>query len=259
MHVDELGLPIQADGDKEDQLQRSGMLLVGEILNRRVLNRTGSCKAVTGISAYTLISGIFDNLQVKPGIYVRHKQSDPRTTSGDQLIPVFASIALFGMWWEWFTLTARLLLRAGFAPNYIERGKVKVPDFILVRALPLILRIHWIFYPICYIFDVLLLLAAESAAAHRVWRDGEGFTDRSLDDVDDNNTIITLLTCAHHYSTPLSKLALDIYLTKRPKNKGNTILGYKEPAVGALFWYHRKESGGNPEIAELYKELLQHP
>ena len=50
-----------------------------------------------------------------------------------------------------------------------------------------------------------------------------------------------------------------LYSLTRPVNLGNTALGEKNPVMGALRWYHRSEFEGeaNPEIAELYRPLIE--
>jgi hypothetical protein len=56
--------------------------------------------------------------------------------------------------------------------------------------------------------------------------------------------------------TPLSWLARKIYLELRPKNLGNYLLAKPDPVEGALAWYHRAETGGNPELGQaLYAAL----
>ena len=77
------------------------------------------------------------------------------------------------------------------------------------------------------------------------------------DEVDDNNHAMTLLQSKDVMPTPFSWLALKSYLWLRPKNMGNSVLGKEDAVQGALAWYHRAESGGNPYIGEAVYQALQ--
>lgn len=78
-----------------------------------------------------------------------------------------------------------------------------------------------------------------------------------MGDVDDNNRIIAHLMAAEFKPTPIAWLDRLIYSLTREENFGNTILGETNSVMGALAWYHRAEAGGNPEMAELYRPLVQ--
>jgi hypothetical protein len=221
MYLDKNGLPMQSDGDVQDQLQRVGMIGVGQLLNQSMAPL---------ISDARIEKALYKDLRV--GIdYTRFVGGPTDTPTGDQLVPAMA----------YWTLKGRLLqmleVRWFFAQNRTDifTGKSTFPDFILLRMLPFIFRAGKILYPLTIIVDILLVFAALDA----VYRG-------SVDDTDDNNIIITLVTCRAKMATPMSILAAKLYGKYR-----------KPPGVqGALNAYHAAKTGGNPEIARLYADLV---
>lgn len=262
MHLDEHGLPCTLSGgklDANDQLQRCGMIVAAEeILNEKPTRPEHYY--------FSCLKAINETHQVKPGIYVRHIGGDPANVSADQLIGALAAHVALGNTKQVLWLALRCLLRLGFAQNYKDglsgEDRTKIPDFMLLRALPLFTRASRWLYPVAAISDLLLVLAA-LAAVGPVWRDDKGFTKRSPDDVDDNNTILTFAVCRFKMPTPLSYLASRIYGRLRPWNYGcrDSQVYFDDnvyhPVYGALRWYHRAENGGNPEIAEMYREICK--
>lgn len=239
MHLDVNGLPIQSDGDAADQLQRTGFIAVGVALDgdMDVLPQTMFVNCMTALVANGL-------LQPTKGVFRRNASANPNTCSADQLIPVIAQRLLHN-----FRLDVRL-----FAQNtHTIEGKRKfLPDILFFRAAPMYFRRSLL----RYIFDLLLILQA-LVAVGPVWRDDAGLARRSLDDVDDANGIITLAVCHELNPTFLSKLACRLYAWLRPTNYGVTKLGSPNNIQGALDWYNRPESGGNPEIAQLWAPVVK--
>jgi len=92
-------------------------------------------------------------------------------------------------------------LAPGFAQNIVdgldgEPGHIKIPDFMLLRALPLFVRISKLLYPVAVFVDLYLVVAALSACGP-VWADGSLLPHkRTPDDVDHNCTIVTLAVAA---------------------------------------------------------------
>ena len=248
MHLDAHGLPMQKDGDRNDQLQRVGMIGVATAL--------GEAHEYTGRSPGLALT---KDLQPRPGVFTRYKGSDPANVSADQLIPVLAYFLLADRRQAW-RMFAACLLRAGFAQNYKDglsgTDRAKIPDFMLIRALPLFARLSLLLYPLTLVIDFLLVIQALLQAGP-VFRDDKLLpTRRSLDDVDDNNVIVTLITCRARMSTPLSWLAAKLYSALRPPNYGCNPGTDASNVCGALRWYHRPESGGNPDIATMYERLV---
>lgn len=251
MHLDCNDLPMQSDGDRQDQLQRVGMILVARLFQSH-----------KHVWIQILVRRNWAQLVYSRGIYVRHVGGSPHNVSCDQLLPVFGFLTIS----KFVNSTHRLylndiikkmFLRLGFAQNFetIE-GKPKVPDFMFIRVLPFLVRYHPILYPLAFVFDLLLIPMA-LASCLPVWADDSILPrKRSLDDVDHNNLIITLLICRRYLTTPLSMLAYWLMFKVMPTNYGVTKLGAKDPVRGSLMWYHRAESGGNPEVAEMIIDLL---
>ena len=222
MHLDEFGLPVQANGDKQDQLQRVGMIGVGQKLNTNTI-----------IMPYNRVYiALVTVLQPSKGIYRRFVNGPLNTATGDQLIPVAA-------YWTVKRMSNELLnMPIEFAQNTVSifTGERTFPDFILFRMLPFLVRSHWALYPIALFLDVLLIAAV-------IERNVYG----SVLDTDDNNTIITVATCKAVMPTPLSLLAAKLY------KHGRGAPGL----VGALRDYHAASTGGNPEVAELWVPIVE--
>lgn len=276
MNLDKFGLPCQADGDRNDQLQRCGMIVTA-------LEMGGGRGFESLAFQERLEQAISNELQVSPGVYTRYIGGNPDNVSADQLIGALAAHVVCGNTKQIGYMALAMARRAGFAQNKKDGlnadTKTKTPDFMLLRALPLFARMHWGMYPIAVIVDILLILAA-LAAVGPVFPDGSLIPHkRGPDSVDHNNTILTLAACSYRMATPLSWLARKLFTRFCPWNYG-CCESYKvdygmfksgfpvivsphkyHPVYGSLRWYHRKESGGNPEIAELWapicKELFE--
>lgn len=79
----------------------------------------------------------------------------------------------------------------------------------------------------------------------------------NADDVgDDLNCFLSLVFSYLVQPTLLSTAALKRYLRERPASDGTYKLGIKDHVAGALAWYFRPESGGNPELAEVCFPLI---
>jgi len=267
LHLDENNFPCtrEADGtlNKDDQLQRVAMIyLVGYRYFQRVIQ---------------------DNFEVSPGVYKRHPKGRASDLSGDALISILAAYVAHGRFNAASEISWQILKRKGFAQNIHDmygREEKKTPDFILLRALPLMWRScpaaiiirHLLFglnvvaavsiskwWALAFIFttDLPLLLAALMANAP-VWKDDKGFEGRTPDDVDDNVIIMTFIACGI-FRTPLSYLSPRIFAKLRPWNFGcrkDDDGKYFGPVYGALRWYHR-EPAGNSTIATLYRGVVQ--
>jgi hypothetical protein len=262
MHLDQYGLPCQADGDRNDQLQRCGMIITARGLS-----------AEQGLSGFELTCGLalLTKLQPQPGVYVRYIGGATDNVSADQLIAALCAHIANGTRRQAWLMFVTMCKRFGFAQNYKDGlnadTKTKLPDFMLLRGLPLFARMHPSLYVFTLLADALLVLAALSAVGP-VFRDGSIVPHRrGPDDVDDNNTILTLAVCRARMPTPLSWLAVKLYSWLRPWNYGcrgirgidygqTVVENMYKPVYGALRWYHRAENGGNPEIAEMWKPII---
>lgn len=280
MNLDKWGLPATKlpDGtmDSNDTLQRVGMIATALDLADDI--EVGQWETLLLYSA-----ALQTSLQPKPGIYVRYPGADPANCSADQILSALAYWVASGNIRQICAIFLRMVLRLGFAQNYKDgldatKTKWKLPDFMLIRALPLFCRSHWSLYVFALCFDLFLLLSV-AAAIGPVWVDDKGLRKRSPDDVDDNLTVLTLVVCRARYPTPLSWLAAKLYAKLRPWNYGCierdvpatsaqvrefglepgtnlTFPAKHSPVYGALRWYHRAPAG-NPEIAELWRPIVE--
>jgi len=268
MFIDAYALIVQQDGDGGDTLQREGMYAFGKKL---LYDRSTNTVVVSEENpARRDPAQIMSKFEVQPGVYVRHPDpthwySNPETTSRDQIVPVIAYCAAYHDYarlWRLFVATAK---RGFFAQNILDTGegetKVKVPD-TMIGHLGLFIRAggEWTapLYPLLFITDTVDLIGTIIDVIPLHWEEtGKKLRSRDLGDVDDNNTIIADLLAARYKPTPISWLNRQIYALTRPINYGNTVLGESNPVMGALAWYHRTEAGGNEEIAELYRPLVE--
>jgi hypothetical protein len=230
MNRDQYGLPIQSDGDANDQLQRTGFALIAYGLGSEKTNAW---------SVTDFYYGLIYLLQGPLGIWRRHAQANPNNCSADQII---ASIGACIVWQEINTTAAsfaQMLKRFGFAQNYKDGlsndTQSKIPDFMFFRAMPLFCRMGWAGYPFAVVFDFYLL-----ALALGDWV----YLKTEHDPVDINNTLLTIIICQKIYPTPFSIAAYWLWPKLRPTIKQD------------LARYHRAEAGGNPEMAELWFPLI---
>lgn len=226
MYLDKYNLPCQKDGDCSDQLQRVGMIGVGNELN--------PVDTIT-IPCY---SALKSSLQPFSGVYTRFTGALTTDVTADQLVPVFAYWTLVDKR-SLLNITMAMLCRFGFAQNIVKDNDptiLTMPDFMLLRVLPFIFRISLILYPLTCVIDILLILAAVSS-----------ILQGSYTNTDDNNIIITLATCKARMQTPFSYIAAKLYKH------------YRKPpgAEGALLAYHAASTGGNPEIAQLWIPIVE--
>lgn len=230
MHLDRFGLPTQENGDANDQLQRVGFALTAVGL--------GADKT-TAWSITDFYIGLSFLLKDKPGIWKRHFTANPNNCSADQIIGALGAAVVWGEIKTTLWTFLRMMLRLGFAQNYKDGlnddPKTKIPDFMFFRAMPLFCRSSILFYPLAFVFDFYLLVLAVGD-----WV----YLKTEKDPVDINNTLITLTVCRKLFPTPWSWLSYRLWPKLRP-----TILE-------DLRRYHRAEAGGNPEMAELWVQII---
>lgn len=267
MYIDSYALISQADGDVGDSLHREGMYAFGKWM---LYNRVNNTVVIQEIPERTDPIRIMDKFEVQPGVYVRHPDStrwsaNPDTTSRDQLVPVLAYCAAYKDYARLGRLFLATLRRGFFAQNLLDIGdnesKRKIPDTMLGH-LGLFIRAggEWTMplYPLLYITDTIDLIGTVIEAIPLHWEEtGKRLRLRDLGDVDDNNTVVAQLMAVKFKPTAIAWLNRQVYSLTRAANYGNTILGESNHVMGALSWYHRQEAGGNPEIAELYRPLIE--
>jgi hypothetical protein len=107
--------------------------------------------------------------------------------------------------------------------------------------------------------------------------------EKNADDVgDDLNLIVKLLMTRLRYATPISDEALSVYALQRPHSYGSYLGAYYakfgddmtdldnrvkagiadgwspdvSASIGAVRWYHRPNAGANPQLAQLYRDII---
>lgn len=267
MYIDSYALIAQQDGDVGDSLQREGMYAFGRWMRYDDRTQTVYLSEPPGRRDPKKIIAKFE---VAPGVYVRHPDptrwsSDPDTTSRDQVVPVIAYCAAFRDYPRLARLFGASAARGLFAQNTlpINEGPEhrKVPD-TMIGTLGLFIRAGgwWTapLYPLLFITDTADLIATVLATIPLHWEESTHRLRISEPrDVDDNNSVIAHLLALRFKPTPVSWLNRQIYAATRGRNLGNSQLGETNAVMGALAWYHRREAGGNPEIAELYRPLIE--
>jgi hypothetical protein len=226
IHFDERQLIVQADGDGGDTAQRTGMFYYAHYdpqAFERALNQ----------------------LEVEPGLYVRHPRqgsfrNDVTRFSRDQQRPLVIALGKYGMYDRLWRLTIRHIFRLGKYQNMDFSGPSHIGEYIRAfRARAL--------YPVLVVTDLALVFDTLEIAVR---------TRFNPDLTDDNNHLLSLLQAQDIMPTPTSWFARKLYLAVRPENLGNRVLSETSAVSGALAWYHRAENGGNPLIAEAYRDLI---
>jgi hypothetical protein len=232
MYLDRTGLIVQSNGDGGDTAQRTGFYFSARLI-----------RAILGIANDPLPDGMAEftkawDLLTPGGRLVRNPNNwnMPNDTSRDQTRPMMIAGGLSGDAWR-----AALLLPQGKIIRRYPNGDVMSPE-------------NWNEY--CR------AIGSPPGWLGDAFAYGDAYTrcSQSLgnpDDVgDDLNTLLTLVYFNVVQPTKTAKAALSLYLRRRPKNYGNTVLKYQDPVAGALHWYCRPESGGNWEVAAIWDEII---
>lgn len=230
MNLDSNGLIVQADGDGGDSAQRTGFYY-SALMIRSKLNIPNDSISVN----QPLLAAL--NLLITPDGLIRNpiKWNDPKDTSRDQTVPIIIACGLYGYLAQ--------LSRVAPRKFRFQNGDIESPQNFneITRAngyKPGILGDIWAYF----------------AAVTRCFN-----AKSNLDDVgDDINLILSLSFFYVDNPTIISKYALSYYLNNRPVNYGVTKLGEIDNVMGALSWYFRVESGGNPELAEIWRPIVKH-
>lgn len=246
MNRDEYNLIVQASGDGGDTAQRMGMY--------------GLALTIEDPIVYTRYNHLQTTLllEVAKGTYVRHPfqpgfRSDPKQFSRDQHDAVVIYLG---------ACNAPKAYLYNILINHFKRlGKYQNADFMNLTTIGVYARAlkAWWLYPLLCFTDLIYILNPLFQ-----WVSARN----NPADVDDNNAIMRHAQAATVMPTIGSWLGRKVYRQVRPKNYGcsgiTNVLhpesyDYNEinPIMGALVWYHRKESGGNPDIAEAYRPIIE--
>jgi hypothetical protein len=237
--LDSNGLIVQASGDGGDTAQRMGMWWAGYKI-RHLLELDGyvpiprPCGLDEAVKLLVTPKGLIRN--PSPGTSAPF-WNDPTYTSRDQTNPM---IMACGLW----------------RGNLIGMGdtvKAIRPGFTYLNGDPAGPEDWNLFYRSLGCPG--MPLGDSVAMAGVIVRCHQGAINQ--DDVgDDLNTLLSLTFSYIMEPQPLTRAPLEFYLIKRPPNFGNTKLGEKDPVIGALVWYFRPDTGGNPECAEMWRDIV---
>jgi hypothetical protein len=227
MNIDKYGLIVQSDGDGGDTAARMGQWLF--------VNHTE-----TSESNLILAQAMWWHLQPSVGIWIRHPMyPDTSDCSRDQMDPIIMTLGANNLG-QALRDTFKAHIKRGFFYQNKDVPMLVTPC-LYIRAF----KTRWL-YPVLCVLDIGFCFA---------WI--ENLLRRNPDDVDDNNNIMRMLQAAQVMPTPLSWIGRKLYVLTRKPNLGNSVLGERSAVMGALKWYHRPESGGNPEIAEAYRASVE--
>ncbi|MEK7355857.1 MAG: hypothetical protein AAB250_05380, partial [Bdellovibrionota bacterium] len=226
VHTDHHGLIVQADGDGGDTAQRTGMYYYVHHDPEK-------------------FTQALDQLEVAPGIYVRHPnqddfRSDPRRFSRDLQRPLVIALGRYGMHDRLARMAKEHAFRLGKYQNLDYISPVGFGEY--VRAFD-----SKSLYPLLMVSDIFLFLGSIQLVITASF---------NPDEVDDNNHVMTLMQAQDVMPTPFGALAMKTYLWLRPRNLGNSVFGLDDPVQGALAWYHRAETGGNPGLGDAVYQAL---
>lgn len=275
LFIDKYGLIVQRDGDGGDTAQREGFSHFGAWIREHVLKEPWDVKRE--LTFDQIIALLEDG---KTGRFRRHPEpsqwwSDTKGFSRDQQVPLVAAMGVLGkreplerMWNALDTCPhlGRIVFKcvqgtkdvaAWDHQNLFRRARGEAPGW-----------------------------AGDTQLIGNVWaRLATAYSDPD-DTGGDLNLMVDLLMAKLHSPSWMSDTALDQYRRNRPICSGCYLKAYHEaypndwkasekttqeriqkgiakgwepecPSVlGALRWYFRYETGGNPELAELYAPII---
>ncbi len=244
MYLDQNGNICQSNGDGGDGAARAGFC--GAVLKFRELLSIDNTRFLAGTA--WRFERQWPTFFTADNRLVRNKRSgdakpswdDPKDTSRDQITPFIIALALHNLPEQIKYITPK-----GWLIQRYPNGDLASPeDFARIdRALGLKPSLFGDFW-------------AAQGVAIRLRQ-----AAKNPDDVGDDMNCF--LSCVFSYlikPTTLSTATLKRYLKERPYSYGSWSIisqtGEKDSVLAALAWYCRKESGGNPELAELCRDLI---
>ena len=234
MYLDENFNIVQRDGDQGDTAQRSGFLESALIIREMLDISNDEFLKETPWRFDHIVNTLFiDKKLIRNPI----KWSDPNDTSRDQTNPMLIACGLKGDLEkvQWLRPKGWLLLK-------YQNADVASPADIAVVDRALGLKPSWLGDLWAY-FGIRIRCAQAK---------------KDQDDTgDDLNTLIAAVFCYMVTPTKQSTRNLKYYLDNRPQSFGTTKLGEKDFVIGSLCWYFRPETGGNPELANLWAPIIK--
>jgi hypothetical protein len=265
-HRDTNGLIVQADGDGGDTAQREGFVWFGLYVRRNKLRLPDP----DYVDLRLTFPETMRLLEVgESGLFRRHptQHNEPSDFSRDQQTPIVAAMGVWALRQPLERLWAATVKRGRVCQNGDAVGADHYNLFQRARGPELEI-------------DPLGELQLRGML-------GSFLTRKPGDVSDDLNNIVSLALASLVSPTRTSRLATKEYLSGRPHTCGSYLDQYYakphpksidvklqeqdisawiaegrstdpgcSPAFGALRWYFRPESGGNPGIAELYRPIV---
>lgn len=265
---DQRGWILQRDLDTNDSLHRTCTYAILQCL---LGDRVKACKGLDAVLKFG---------QIADGRYLRHwSQHFPQaaTVSRDQLVPLIIALGIIERQFPgptvyerkveqlWRMSWSRWLFAQNYRPMNYEKApafrQLKIPDWmgfhlsLLIRmryrTQSSVLRMILTFTDLGLLFGTLLKLFPYRWSDHKRW-----IEKVTPDECDDFNEILTHLQAMAISPTYISELARWLYKTYRRPTYGTIKMGEPNHAMGAIVWYSRISSHGNPGLAELARRLV---
>lgn len=225
MYLDQHGLIVQQNMDGGDSAQRMGFFYA-----------TMQFRALLGCGPWVIPEGMASfpdackTLSTPKG-FIRNpvQWNDPKDFSRDQARPMMIAAGTFGM----KDVIEALKPKWGFYQNYDIASPENWNEYNRAIGMgPSDLGDAWNYAGV--------VIRCRQAA-------------KNPDDVgDDLNCLLTTVFFYMYHRTCTAEKSLKYFLQNRPKSNG------KDPdnVIAALQWYFRPESGGNYELAEMWREPI---
>ena len=238
MYLDEKGLIMQSNGDEGDTLQREGFWYEGRFFNNTYMQAPGMASYSTAINLLWSLRGFVRSW--KPGTSTP-PWNTPSDCSRDQLVSNIRALGYYKMGQPLRSIFDGVIKNISRYPN----GDIAfINDYgRFIRSFNL-----WYLYPLLWVFDIPILLNSIIRIIA-----GKDFNNVG----DDINHIGDLQQAKAMFPTPISFMARKLYKWLRPNfARQQGLLSSSGPQY-ALDWYFRKESGANPEFAELWAPIVK--
>lgn len=235
MYLDSNGNIVQQNGDGGDTAQRTGFLECALKIRENL--------GISNAEFYRSTPWTFDkqwrSLFIGNKLIRNPKDwNDPKDTSRDQTTPMLIAFGLNEMGEQVGWLSPK-----GFLVKFYQNKDVASPENMghvdrALRMKPYKLADLWALGGV-----IIRLKQAEA----------------NPDDVgDDLNTLLSCAFSCNILPTEQARKTFRHYLKNRAPSLGTLHLNEKDHVIGALKWYFRPDSGGNPELAEIWRPIVDY-
>lgn len=260
-NIDSFGLVAQANGDGGDSFQREGMVIIAAQLlaNKAVISQDELNKMLLRYEMILVALEVDEYYSFR-----RHKDTtkwygQTDRMSRDQLIPNIVGMGIGKHSGELIATLIMLISRFGFTTNIRDNfvddsAPKKLPDFCgpsifgaFIRALNLKLL-----KPLLILSDIELLINS-IIIRRRIKK------DPSQSDI--NSQLVLLIQSQMVLSTFVSRLAVKVLakmtLCNPPTYTGGQLLSQFGPQTALDSYFDKNQSGGAPQINELFRPVLE--